>query len=54
MPSINNMADALEKVYNGDFTTTSEEVSKRVKSEMSFETVSMKIMDHLESSTNLS
>jgi len=54
MPSINNMADALEKVYNGEFTTTSEEVSKRVKSEMSFETVSMKIMDHLESSTNLS
>jgi len=54
MPSINNMADALEKVYNGELTTTSEEVSKRVRSEMSFETVSTKIMDHLESSTNLS
>ena len=49
MPSINNMTDALEKVYKGELTTTSEEVSKRVKSEMSYETVAKKITDHLES-----
>ena len=49
MPSINNMIDALEKVYKGELTTTSEEVSKRVKSEMSYETVARKITDHLES-----
>ena len=49
MPSINNMTDALEKVYKGQLTTTSEEVSKRVKSEMSYDTVAKKITDHLES-----
>jgi len=49
MPSINNITESLDKVYRGELKTTSEEVMKRVKNEMSFETVSMKIMDHLES-----
>ena len=50
MPSINNMVEALDKVYKGELTTTSEEVSERVRNEMSYDTVAKKIIDHLENS----
>jgi len=43
------MVEALDKVYKGELTTTSEEVSERVRNEMSYDTVAKKIIDHLES-----